>query len=319
MALTRFTLRQIETFVVVADLHSFSGAGERLGLTTQAVSQLIAELESIVGFRLFDRTTRRVSLSSAGRDFLASAETMLRHVRAAESTAGDVRNRAAGVVRVGATLVLAATALPSAIKSYQEERPKVVVRVRDLAVDALVDAVLAGDVDLAIGPDRHTPPDVERVALFDSPWVLWCAPDHPLAKKRSVRWADLQGVALVAAGRDHERSVAQMRANAPEDSRVVPLDVVDNITTAMGIAAQGLAATLAPSYVGVLARTFGLQMRRVVDPETVRKVCLYRPVMRSVPPAGESFAEHLTVWLPRWVHASIKQPIARAPSGRTGH
>lgn len=315
MALTRFTLRQLETFVVVADLHSFSGAGERVGLTAQAVSQLIAELESIVGFRLFDRTTRRVSLSSAGRDFLAAAETVIRHVRAAESVAGDVRNRAAGVVRVGASLVLAATALPLAIKAYQAERPKVVVRVRDLAVDALVDSVAAGDVDLAIGPDRPTPAEVERVALFDSPWVLWCSPAHRLARKRTLRWSDLQEVPLVAAGRDHERSVAQMRLNAPEDSRIVPVDVVDHITTALGMAAQGLAATLAPAYVGVWARTFGLEMRRVMDPETVRKVCLYRPTMRSVPPAGESFAEHLVTWLPEWAVRDARK--RRAPT-RTG-
>jgi DNA-binding transcriptional LysR family regulator len=157
------------------------------------------------------------------------------------------------------------------------------------------------------------------VALFDSPWVLWCAPEHPLAKKRSVRWSDLQEVPLVAAGRDHERSVAQMRLNAPEDSRIVPVDVVDNITTALGISAQGLAATLAPAYVGVWARTFGLEMRRVVDPETVRKVCLYRPTMRSVPPAGESFAEHLATWLPRWAATSARKrraPAANSPSGR---
>ena len=49
---------------------------------------------------------------------------------------------------------------------------------------------------------------------------------------------------LVAAGRDHERSVAQMHANAPEGTRIHPVDIVDNISTALGIAAQGLAATL---------------------------------------------------------------------------
>jgi DNA-binding transcriptional LysR family regulator len=88
---------------------------------------------------------------------------------------------------------------------------------------------------------------------------------------------------------------------------VVPVDVVENITTALGIAAQGLSATLAPAYVGVWAHTLGLQMRRVVDPETVRKVCLYRPLARSVPPAGESFAEHLAGWLPHWARSNTKQ------------
>lgn len=300
MPLNRFTLRQIEAFVAVAEFHSFSAAAERMGLTAQAVSQLVAELESILSFRLFDRTTRRVALSSAGRDFLTSADTVLRHAQAAESAADDVRHRAAGLVRIGAPLVLASTAVPAAIKAFQAMRPKVVVRVRDMAVDELVDAVAAGDVDLAVGPDRPTGPQVIAQALFDSPWVLWCSPAHPLARRRTLKWGDLRGHALVAAGRDHERSVAQMRLNAPDESRVTPVDVVDNISTALGIAAQGLAVTLAPAYVGVLARLLGLEMRRVIDPETVRKVCLYRPVTRTSSPAAAAFAEHLQNWMPGW-------------------
>lgn len=70
MAFLRFTLRQLETFVCVAELRSFAGAAERLGMTPQAVSQLIAELEKVLSFRLFDRSTRKVSLSAAGSDFL---------------------------------------------------------------------------------------------------------------------------------------------------------------------------------------------------------------------------------------------------------
>lgn len=300
MPLSRYTLRQLEAFAAVADAHSFAGAGERLGLTAQAVSQLVAEFEATLGFRLFDRTTRRVALSSAGRDLRASIESVLRHVQAAEKAADDVRQRAAGVVRVGAPMVLAAVALPAAIQEYQQQRPNVAVRIRDLAVDRLVDAVAAADVDLAVGPDRVVDGTVAREALFESPWVLWCAPRHPLAAQRSVRWAELRDVALVAAGRDHERSVAQMRLSAPEGARIVPLDVVDNISTALGIAAQGLAATLAPAYIAVLARAAGLEMRRVVEPESVRSVCLYRSLVRSMSPAAQGFAEHLAAWLRRW-------------------
>lgn len=302
MPLTRFTLRQLEAFVAVADLHSFSASAERLGLTAQAVSQLVAELEAVLGFRLFDRTTRRVTLTSAGRDFITSAQAVLRHVDAADTASADVRNRAAGLVRVGAPLVLASTALPAAIKAHLVLRPKVVVRIRDLPVDRLVDGVASGDVDLAIGPDRAIGSEVSAQALFDSPWVLWCSPDHPLARLAQVRWADLRDQALVAAGHDHERSVAQMRLNAPEDTRITPVDVVDNVSTALGIAAQGLAATLAPAYVGVLATPLGLVMRRVVEPETVRKVCLYRPLTRTLSPAAEGFAEHLAQWLTGWLN-----------------
>jgi DNA-binding transcriptional LysR family regulator len=301
MPLTRFTLRQMEAFMAVAEVHSFTLAASRLGLTAQAVSQLIAELEAILGFRLFDRTTRKVDLSSAGRDFLGPASTLLRHVHAADSAADDVRNRASGVVRVGAPLVLASTALPMAMRDYQRAKPKVVVRVRDVAVDHLVDRVAEGEVDLAIGPDRHTGASVKALALFDSAWVLWCAPDHPLAKsRRAVRWAELAGVAIVSAGRDHEHNVAQMHRDVPAGTRVTPVDVVDNISTALGIANQGLAVTLAPAYVGVLAKPLGLVMKRVVQPESVRKVCLYIPAARALSPAAEGFAEFLASWIRRW-------------------
>jgi DNA-binding transcriptional LysR family regulator len=301
MPLTRFTLRQIEAFMAVADAHSFTTAASRLGLTAQAVSQLIAELESILGFRLFDRTTRKVALSSAGRDFLGSASTLLRHVHAADSAADDVRNRASGVVRVGAPLVLASTALPMAMREYQQLKPKVVVRVRDVPVDRLVDRVADGDVDLAIGPDRHTGEAVHALPLFDSAWVLWCAPGHPLARhRRALRWAELAEVAIVSAGRDHEHNVAQMHRDVPAGTRVTPVDVVDNISTALGIAAQGLAVTLAPAYVGVMARPLGLVMKRVVEPESVRKVCLYSPATRALSPAAQGFADFLGPWLGQW-------------------
>jgi DNA-binding transcriptional LysR family regulator len=301
MPLTRFTLRQIEAFIAVAEAHSFTLAASRLGLTAQAVSQLIAELEAILGFRLFDRTTRKVALSSAGRDFLGSASTLLRHVRAADSAADDVRNRATGVVRIGAPLVLASTALPMAMRDYQALKPKVVVRVRDVPVDHLVDRVADGDVDLAIGPDRHTGDTVTATPLFDSAWVLWCAPGHPLARhRRALRWAELAGVAIVSAGRDHEHNVAQMHQDMPAGTRVTPVDVVDNISTALGIAAQGLAVTLAPAYVGVLAKPLGLVMKRVVQPESVRKVCLYSPAARALSPAAAGFADFLGPWIQRW-------------------
>ena len=91
-----------------------------------------------------------------------------------------------------------------------------------------------------------------------------------------------------------------MHLNAPEGARITPVDVVDNVSTALGLAAQGLAATLAPAYVGVLAGTFGLIARRVVEPETVRQVCVYRPVGRNLSPVTQGFAEHLAAWLPRW-------------------
>jgi DNA-binding transcriptional LysR family regulator len=300
MPLTRVTLRQIEAFSAVADEGSFTAAAAALGLSPSAVSQLVAELEATLGFRLFDRTTRKVQLSSAGRDFSGSAHSLLRHAQAAEQAAADLRNRAAGVVRIGAPMVLAALVLPLAIRDHQVARPKVVARIVDTPVEQLLERLQRGDLDLAVGPDLPGGETLPRDVVFRSPWVLWCAPSHPLAARRQLRWRDLRDVALVSAGTDHRVSVQRMRANEPDEDRITPVHVVDHMSTALGLAAQGLAATLAPDYVSVMAEPMGLVHRRVLAPETIREVCVYRPSARSTTPAAEGLADHLREWLPAW-------------------
>jgi DNA-binding transcriptional LysR family regulator len=293
MALPRYTPRQLDAFVTVADVLSFTEAADRLSLTASAVSQLISELEETLGFRLFDRSTRRVKLSSAGREFWASANSVLKHMDLAQTAADDVRNRAAGIVRVAAPLVVASVILPKIIKAYYGSRPKVKIHIRDIPVEALVDSVTRGDADIALGPDRFVSDDVERVELFQSPWVLWCSKEHPLASKKTVTWDDVRTYPLVAAGRDHERSVEQMHITLPGETRITPFEIVDNISTALGMAAVNLAATLSPAYVGALAKPLGLTMRRIVNPEAMRHVCLYRSTTRSSSPAAEGFTEYL--------------------------
>ncbi len=300
MPLTRVTVRQLEAFVAVARLRSFAAASKELGLSASAVSQLVSELEDTLGFRLFDRTTRRVALSSAGRDLRGQAQATMRNIGLVESFAEDIRNRAAGVVRIGAPLVLASTLLPAAVRVFRAQNPKVIIYIRDVPVEQMVDRIADGDLDLALGPDR--PPDaaVANEAVFESPWVLWCAADHPLASKPVLQWSDLQNVELVAAGRDHEVSVAQMRTSDRLSNPVMPTDVVANISTALGIAAEGLAATLSPAYVGVAARPRGLVMKRIRGPEVIREVRLYRPELRSIPPAAEAFGTFLVDWARQW-------------------
>jgi DNA-binding transcriptional LysR family regulator len=315
MALTRVTIRQFETFLAVVEYHSIAGAAERLGLTPSAVSQLLAEFEGELGFRLFDRTTRRLSLSSAGKDFLPSADSWMRHLRSAEQTARDIRDRAVGVIRVGAPLVLASTALPAAITEYAAIKPKVIVRLCDTPVQRLVDSVVDSDVDFAVGPDHPVGSRVERQAVFESPWVMWCAPTNPLAAKRRIQIEDLRKVMFVQGGRDDKWDLERMIAGLPGDLPVVPVDVFDNATTAFGMAAQGRMVTMAPGYVAPLARMYGLVMKRMAKPETIREVCIYSPNYRMLSPAAEGFRTFLTQWLPKWNAANLRW---RAPAAASG-
>lgn len=314
MTTPRYSLRQLYAFVALAEVLSFSAAADRLALSASAVSQLIAELEAVVGFRLFDRSTRKVVLSAAGREFKSAADSVLKHLKLAELAAADIRNRAVGIVRVAAPQIIASAILPLAIQAFSAERPRVLVRIRDAAVEQLVNMVMDGEVDLAVGPDQPVTEEVRCTSLFHSPWVLWCAREHALATRRSLRWRELKDHALVAAGHDHERSVAQMHASLSEEERVTPIDVVSNISTALGIAATGSAATLAPAYVGIWAERFGLVMRRVVDPERMRHVCLYQPAARVMSPAAEGFGAYLREWVPQWhSRVSARTPGRKSP------
>jgi len=287
-----FTIKQLRAFATVADLQSFSLAAQRLKLTPGAVSLLVRDLETEVGFSLFDRTTRRVSLSKAGRDYLPAAQQALRQVQAAVMAANDVKNRATGVVRVAAPLVVAHSMLPPAMAEYRETHPDVLVRPVDCTVENLVRIVEEDHADLAIGPDRPTGDLVVRIGLYDSPWVLWCSPNHALARRRRVTWPMLKHESVIAAGRDYESRVAEALQQTPEEDRFVPTYVVDNVTTSLGIAAVGLGVTLSPMYVYIVARNLGLVMKRVESPEIVREFSMYLP-RRALTPTVAAFAEFL--------------------------
>lgn len=97
-------------------------------------------------------------------------------------------------VRVASPLVIAAALLPpAALARCQEEFPQAFVRIVDVTVDHLIEAVGDGRAELAMVPDRPAIEGVERQVLFVSRWVAWCPPGHPLERLSAVRWDDLAG------------------------------------------------------------------------------------------------------------------------------
>lgn len=286
MAQPHFTPRQIAAFLVAAEIGNFTATAQRLHLSSSAVSNLIAELETGLGFALFERTTRKVVLTSAGRQFLPAASALQRQIGRASAAAADIRDHAIEVVRVAAPMAVAALLLPPLIAGYARVRPRTVVRIIDSGVEGLSDRVATGEADLAMGPERAMPADVVSTALFATDWVAWLAPSHPLVDHATLRWADLAATDVYAAGRDHEHSVLPLLADGPDAPRLTTLHVVDNLSTALGLAAAGVGVTFSPDYVLPMARAMGLLLRPLTGPAITRQVCLYesaRVSARSAP------------------------------------
>ncbi len=294
----RFTTRQIDAFVAAAELANFTLAARRLNLTPSAISNLITELEASFGFSLFERTTRKVALTTEGRQFLPSALAAQRQLSRAAFAAADIRNRAVDVVRIAAPMAVAALLLPPLIAEHRQAHPKTAVRIIDTPVEWLGDRVQIGEADLALGPDRAVPADIRRTEIFPTSWVIWCRPDHPLAETgEQIRWVDLHKTDLYAAGRDHEHSVRPLLPPDSEAARVQPVQIVDNISTALGIAAAGLGVTFSPDYVAPFAEALGLVKRVLVDPEIVRHMSLYEPNDRLISAAASQFRDYLGIAL----------------------
>ncbi len=303
MAALHFTPRQLDAFIAAAELSNFTLAARRLHLTPSGVSSLIGELEAAIGFALFDRTTRRVVLTLAGRRFLSSALAVQRQIDRAAQSALDIRDLASDVVRIAAPLTVAAMLLPPLIRTFQRAWPNTSVRIVDTGVEWLIDRVAIGDADLAIGPDRAVPKGMERHDLDESAWVLWLYPDHPFAARAEVRWADLDAAELIAAGRDHEHSVRPMLLARGLAEPPMPTQIVDNISTALGVVAGGLGLSFSPDYVLPFARAFGLTMRPLVAPAITRHLSLYMPTDRSLGRAGAELKVFLEREVPRLIGA----------------
>lgn len=160
------TSRQLKAFLLTARHHSFSRAAEQLFITQSGMSVLIRELEEQLGFRLFNRTTRRVTLTEFGNRFLPVADRSVLELEAAAANIGRSASAASAMLSLGATPLLAAEFLPRAISEYSERHPDFHIRLHDAHGSQLVAMVQSGEIDAALTAYRHGAPGVRRTPLI---------------------------------------------------------------------------------------------------------------------------------------------------------
>ncbi|CAN7697438.1 LysR substrate-binding domain-containing protein [Variovorax sp. LjRoot84] len=289
------TLRQLRAFDAVADTGSFTAAAARLHLTQSALSVLVRELEREMGVQLFDRHTRRVLLSEAGREFQPSVQRLLADLAGAVAGVTELRDQKKGVLRLAAPQLMACTLMPRVIAAYSARYPDIDVRLADTLPEHLLAGVLSGEVELAVGQDVAVDPAViKRRTLFrDRHWLI-CPPDHAFARRRQVRWSELGPYTFIAPTRDfRQRVLPELDADARELMLRATTQEVSYMTTALGMVASGLGLTVCPTYSASLVKAHGLQMVKLDRPDFHREVCVYAASRRSLSPAAAGFVEML--------------------------
>lgn len=246
-------LRRLRVLHEVARQRSFSAAALELGYTQSAVSHHIAALEREVGLTLVDRAARPVRLTAAGEILDRHAESIAGEVSAAISQMRAIAGLEAGAVRIAAFMSACATLLPDAVASYGRRHPGVEVKVQQLEPPEARSSLRRGDSDLAVTFDFEDLPDpgddrVERVHLFDDPYVAILPSSHSLARRQRVRIADLAGERwhlppVGPGGRYRETVVGLCRAAGFEPE--APYETSD-VYVAQGFVSAGLGVALLP-------------------------------------------------------------------------
>ncbi|MFN3349021.1 LysR substrate-binding domain-containing protein [Pseudorhodoplanes sp.] len=288
------TLRQLQAFRTVAAFGSFTRAAERLNVAQPALSLSIRELERELNLRLLDRTTRRVELTGAGREFLQSADKLLADLERAVRDARDLSDKKRGRIVVAAPPLLAAMIVPAAIADFNAAFPGIDVGIVDVRNDQILDRLRAGEADLAIGTFDERADGIRREVLAQDALAVFFAPASPLANKRRVKWADLRDHKLIMLTRDSSiRTLTEGTLVQAGHDPGRPLYEVSQITTAVMLAEAGLGASVLPAYAWSFAHGRNVVSRPLVEPQVARNIYLIQPDGRSLSPAAEGFARTL--------------------------
>ncbi len=289
------TLRQLRAFDAVAETGSFTAAAARLHLTQSALSVLVRELEREMGVQLFDRHTRRVLLSEAGRAFQPSVQRLLADLAGAVAGVTELRDQKRGLLRLAAPQLMACTLMPRVIAAYRARHPDIDVRLIDTLPEHLLAGLVSGEAELAVGQDVEVDAAaIERRTLFrDRHWLI-CPQDHAFARRRQVRWSELGPYTFIAPTRDfRQRVLPELEADARAFLMRASTQEVSYMTTALGMVASGLGLTVCPTYSASLVQAHGLQMVKLDRPDFHREVCVYAVARRSLSPAAAGFVQIL--------------------------
>jgi DNA-binding transcriptional LysR family regulator len=192
-------LRWLKSFVTVAEEMHFSRAAQRLNLAQPALTAQIQQLEEAVGADLFERTNRINALTAAGAALLPEARRLVDQAAGLAGLAARAMRGDSGVLRTGIIPPAATPRVAEVFRRYRAELPDVDVTVRIGHQDALMAALVAGDLDLVIGRPEKPPArsGLRERRLFVEEQGVLLRRDDPRAQGKSVPLAALGGSHLL--------------------------------------------------------------------------------------------------------------------------
>ena len=193
--------RSLECFVAVSTFGTLRAAARALNLTQPALTTRIHRLEDQLGFALFARSRRGVTLTEHGRLFLPQARQAVAALRRTRDGAAAIRAGGAGTLRLGYTALGALGCVPALIRAFQAERPSVRLEVQEITSGPIETALAGGDLDAGV---LHPPIATAGLALHDLLTVgfkVTLPAGHALAARSRLALADLRDERFILVAR----------------------------------------------------------------------------------------------------------------------
>src|SRR5690606_13327359 len=185
----KFTLRQLEIFVAVANAGSVSRAAEQLSLSQSAASTALGELERAYDQTLFDRVGRRLVLNDTGQWLLPRALELLARAHELEGQLGT--DQSIGNLRLGASLTIGNYLATLLVADFLQQHPASRVQLVVHNSASIIEQVAHYELDLGLIEGDMSHPDVLATPWLKDELVVFAAPDHPLARKKNVTLAQV--------------------------------------------------------------------------------------------------------------------------------
>ncbi len=268
-------LRQLQCFVAVAEELHFRRAGERLGLSQPALSGRISSLEHELGFPLFFRTTRQVSLTQAGSEFLKDAQRILADIEKSVSNVRHVADSGLKSLRVSGVDEALALLFPPALIEFRKHHPDVHIELLEISSsDYHTQELVNHRTDVAFV--RKSPDDefLSSELLHRQSAVVVVADDNPLSEMKEISVEDIKDFPLIGFPKRsrpilHEMLWGSFRARGWQPDIVC--EVIDK-STMLQLVAHGIGIALTPAWVQSLSPK-GLKF--VPYRESVQEIDLY--------------------------------------------
>ncbi|MBY0243342.1 MAG: LysR family transcriptional regulator [Burkholderiaceae bacterium] len=288
-----FDLADLRAFVAVAELNSFRAAADAIHLSQPALSRRVEKLETALGVRLFERTTRSVSLTAVGRDFSRKARSLLDDLEDSLLSMQGVAASQQGEVVIACVPSAVYYFLPKVLRDFRAQHPRIRVRIIDDSANAALESVARGEADFGINFIGTQEPEIAFETILKEPFVVACHRSHPLAHAKQVRWAELANYDFMTVDKSSGNRLLVDLALANSDLRLGWCFEAKHVSTLLGLVEAGLGVAVVPRLSMPQGEHATLAMVPLVEPAIERAVGLVRRRGRELPPAARKLYEQV--------------------------